>query len=76
MIFKFSSFKVIRGTTHIGASLFSAYLQYFLFISEHNRRKHGSPCKLPNFLYMHTAGLNFFFFFSKQTENRIDEAGA
>ena len=34
MIFRFSSVKVIRETTHIEASLLTAYLNIFLFISE------------------------------------------
>ena len=75
MIFRFSSVEVIGEITHIGASLHSAYLNIFLFFSEHNRRKHSSPCTLPNFLHMHTAG-PVFLFFRKQRENMIDEAEA
>ena len=75
MIFKFSSVKVFGEITHIGASLHNAYLNIFLFFSEHNRRKHNSPCTLPTFLHMHTAG-PVFLFFSKQRENMINEVGA
>ena len=74
MTFRFSSIGIIRETTHIGASLHNAYLNIFI-LSEHNRRKHGSPCALPNILHMHIAR-PVFLFFSKQRENMIDEAGA
>ncbi len=54
----------MRQTTHIGASLLTAYLKF----------RDSAICTLPNLKYIHIRGL-VTWFSSEQRENKIDEFG-